>query len=121
MFSAAGGYLQMYVMAALEPQRYQLQILHEFDSCCFRAGGLHTNITRYNTWAQGQVTAAKGGWFQTAVTAGNYHEVNPRDKVIVATMLEKFRHKNGKLTQSDFEHLPFDDLSWSTGVENAHV
>ena len=27
------------------------------------------------------------GWFQTAVTAGNYHEVNPRDKVIVALMV----------------------------------
>jgi hypothetical protein len=33
MFSAAGGYLQLYVMAALEPDRYQLQLLHEFDSC----------------------------------------------------------------------------------------
>jgi hypothetical protein len=25
-YSAAGGFLQMYIMAALEPQRYQLQV-----------------------------------------------------------------------------------------------
>lgn len=33
MFAAVGGYLQMYVLAALEPHRHQVQILHEFDSC----------------------------------------------------------------------------------------
>ena len=71
-YSEAGGFLQMYIMAALEPHRYQLQIVHEFDSCCFRGGGLHPNITAYNKFAQGHVK----GWFQTAVTAGNYHEVS---------------------------------------------
>ena len=58
-------------MAALEPKRYQLQIVHEFDSCCFRGGGLHPNITEFNKFAQSHVK----GWFQTAVTSGNYHEV----------------------------------------------
>lgn len=70
-YSEAGGFLQMYIMAGLEPHRYQLQIVHEFDSCCFRGGGLHPNITAYNKFAQSHVK----GWFQTAVTAGNYHEV----------------------------------------------
>jgi hypothetical protein len=46
---------------------------------------------------------------QTAVTAGNYHEVNVRDKVIVAVVLERLR-RNGALEQSDFAKLPFDDL-----------
>ena len=59
------------IMAALEPKRYQLQIVHEFDSCCFRGGGLHPNITAFNKFAQSHVN----GWFQTAVTSGNYHEV----------------------------------------------
>ena len=27
-----------------------------------------------------------GGWFQTAVTAGNFHEVNGRDKVLVPSL-----------------------------------
>ena len=96
-------------MAGLEEHRYQLQIVHEFDSCCFRGGGLHANITRYNRYAQGQVK----GWFQTAITAGNYHEVNPRDKVLVSVMVEKLRRNNGVLTSADFVGLPFDDLTWN--------
>ena len=42
-------------MAALEPERYQLQLVHEFDSCCFRGGGLHPNITRFNKYAQARL------------------------------------------------------------------
>mmetsp|Transcript_7480 Transcript_7480/g.16728 ORF Transcript_7480/g.16728 Transcript_7480/m.16728 type:complete len:110 (-) Transcript_7480:283-612(-) len=105
MFSTVGGYLQMYILAALEPTRFQVQILHEFDSCCFRAAGLFDEIAAYNTFAQPRV----GGWFQTAVTAGNFHEVNPRDKVIVAYLVERLRRR-GRLLRSDFELLPFDDL-----------
>jgi len=37
----------------------------------------------YNAWAQTQI-GPSGGWMQTAVTQGNYHEVNPRDKVRVS-------------------------------------
>lgn len=46
---------------------------------------------------------------QTVVTAGNYHEVNPRDKVVVATVIERLR-RSGKLDKADFARLPFDDL-----------
>ena len=50
-----------------------------------------------------------GGWFHTAVTAGNYHEVNGRDKVLVAYLVERLRRR-GHLLRGDFELLPFDDL-----------
>jgi hypothetical protein len=43
--------------------------------------------SRYNQFVQKEVR----GWFQTAVTSGNYHEVNPRDKVLAALMIEKLR------------------------------
>jgi hypothetical protein len=43
--------------------------------------------SRYNQFVQKEVR----GWFQTAVTSGNYHEVNPRDKVLTALMIEKLR------------------------------
>jgi hypothetical protein len=46
-WKAVGGYLQMYVLAALEPARHQVQILHEYDSCCFRAAGLFDSIKQY--------------------------------------------------------------------------
>ena len=110
-YAAAGGlgYQELYVLAALEPHRAQLQILHEYDSCCFRAAGLHKNITKYNAKVQGALRAAGGGWMQTAATAGNYHEVNLRDKVLIATLVEKLRAK-GPLDAADFMGLPFDDL-----------
>ena len=105
MYDAVGGYLQLYVLAALEPTRWQLQILHRYDSCCFRAAGLEDGIASYNRFAQQRV----GGWFQTAVTTGNYHEVNGRDKVLVAYLVERLRRR-GHLIRSDFELLPFDEL-----------
>ena len=43
---------------------------------------------RYNGKVQGALRAAGGGWMQTAATAGNYHEVNLRDKVLIATVVE---------------------------------
>lgn len=76
------------------------------DSCCFRAGGQHDTIKGYNTFVQSHVQ----GWMQTAVTAGNVHEVNPRDKVLVALIVERLRRNGGVLTKSDFQLLPFDML-----------
>ena len=37
-------YTCMYVLAALEAGRAQLQLLHEWDPCCFRAQGRHPQI-----------------------------------------------------------------------------
>jgi hypothetical protein len=82
-----------------------IQVLHEFDSCCFRAAGLFDEIKAYNTFVQARVQ----GWFQTAVTAGNYHEFNLRDKVIASMLIERLR-RNGKLEKNDFAAIPFDDL-----------
>ena len=48
-------------------------------------------------------------------STGNYHEVNPRDKVLAALMIEKLRRGNGVLTKADFQNLPFDDLTWNPG------
>ena len=46
---------------------------------------------------------------QTAITSGNFHEVNPRDKVLVSVLVERLR-RVGALEKADFEHLPFDNL-----------
>ena len=105
MYAAVGGYAQLYVLGALERGRAQLQVLHEFDSCCFRAAGLHDPIRTYNKYVQARV----GGWMQTAVTSGNFHEVNARDLVLVAMLVERLRRK-GAVGRDDMELLPFDDL-----------
>ena len=87
---------------------FTLQILHEYDASCFRGAGLFDGIKSYNAFVQARV----GGWMQTAVTAGNYHQVNVRDKVLVAYLVERLRRR-GSLRRSDFEMLPFDDLGAS--------
>lgn len=38
-------YTCMYVLAGLEPERVQVQILHENDPCCYRAEGRHGNVS----------------------------------------------------------------------------
>ena len=50
------------------------------------------------------------GWFQTTVTAGNFHEFNLRDKVIASLLIEKLRRSGGQLGKDDFVAIPFDDL-----------
>jgi|TARA_E500000331_G_scaffold74157_1_gene69175 hypothetical protein len=85
-----------------------MQVLHEYDSCCFRAAGLEKDIIKYNKFIQDK--SGINGWMQTIVTRGNWHEVNLRDKTLVNTMIEKFRMKNGMLDKDDFKNLPFDIL-----------
>ena len=45
-----------------------------------------------------------------------YPQVNPRDKILVALMIEKLRRKDGVLTSEDFLGLPYDDLTWNPGA-----
>jgi hypothetical protein len=72
------GYECMYVLAGLETERAQLQLLHEWDPCCFRAQGRHPKIRAYNERVQTTLVSANGGFMATAVTVGDFHEVNFR-------------------------------------------
>ena len=66
-----------------------MQMLHEDDPCCFRAGGGrphgHATILKYNAAVQSQIE----GYMCTAVTTGNVHEVNLRGKAIIAAALDQ--------------------------------
>ena len=55
-----------YVMAALEPERTSIQIIHEHDPCCFHGFGRHERIIAYNEWVATQVE----GHFATVPTIG---------------------------------------------------
>ncbi len=59
-------YTEMYVMAALEPERTSIQIIHEHDPCCFHGFGRHERIIAYNKWVATQVK----GHFETVPTIG---------------------------------------------------
>jgi hypothetical protein len=52
----------MYVMAALEPGRTSVQIIHEHDPCCFHGFGRHERIIAYNEWVATQVSHVCG-WY----------------------------------------------------------
>ena len=97
--------------AAAVPPRHALQMVHEHDSCCFAAAGLHANISAYNAFVQAELLRLPGerGWFQTAANLGNYHEINYRDKVVVGTMIERLRRRGG-ITRAHFDDIPFDVL-----------
>ena len=41
--------------------------------------------------------------------SGNVHEVNPRDRVVLAMLLDKLRIA-GALTAADLDSLPFNTL-----------
>lgn len=98
-------YSSLYVLGSLEENRTHVQILHEKDACCFHGCGRHDRIRAYNEFVQGEAA----GNFVTAVTTGNVHEVNYRDKTIIAGLLDQLRIK-GRLTPSDVQELPFNTL-----------
>ena len=50
-------FMYRYILAALEEGRHQVQILHEYDSCCFRAASLHDEIKDYNAYVRARVRA----------------------------------------------------------------
>jgi hypothetical protein len=72
------------------------------DNCCFHGCGRHERIASFNAF----VRASTGGEFCTAVTSGNIHEVNERDRVVIASTLERWRGQ-GLLVRDDLERIPF--------------
>jgi len=95
-----------YILAGLERGRYSVQVIHEFDPCCFHGHGRHEEIQRYNRFVQSQIQ----GHFETCPTVGHIHEVNLRDKTVVAMLVDNLR-VHGELTnQTGLFHLPFNTL-----------
>lgn len=89
-------------------------MLHEHDSCCFATAGVHNQVSEYNAVVQHELSKQEGGggWFQTYANWGNFHELNYRDKVVVALMIERLRRPGsaGGIQPQHFKDLPFDIL-----------
>lgn len=69
----ACNYTCMYLLAGLEAERYQLQILHENDDCCYATHGRHDQMLAYEgpcalSWARGRSTATLPARRQTIRT-----------------------------------------------------
>jgi hypothetical protein len=104
-WAMVANYTSLYVLGALEKERTQVQVLHEQDPCCFHACGRHDRIRGYNEFVQAEAQ----GNFVTAATQGNAHEVNGRDKTIIASLVDQLRI-TGSLSRSDIDQLPFNTM-----------
>ena len=102
-WSKIANYTSLYVLGALERERSQIQILHEWDNCCFHGCGRHARIRDYNKF----VRASSHGQFVTSVTQGNIHEINPRDRMIIGYAIDTWLRNGGRLTEEDMRRIPF--------------
>ena len=47
-YLSVANYTELYMLAAWEPHRYSIQMLHEFDPCCYAGHDRHAGILQYN-------------------------------------------------------------------------
>ena len=52
----------------------------------------------------------------TTVTSGNIHEVNERDRVVIASTIEAWRSHGGQLEEEDLKRIPFSLTPFMEGV-----
>mmetsp|Transcript_29982 Transcript_29982/g.89712 ORF Transcript_29982/g.89712 Transcript_29982/m.89712 type:complete len:450 (-) Transcript_29982:193-1542(-) len=84
----ACNYTCQYLLAGLEPSRFQVQILHEYDTCCFSPHGRHNQMLRYEANIQAELMAddrssTGHGWFTSTADNHSKHEVAAQDKAII--------------------------------------
>ncbi|CAE7378575.1 unnamed protein product [Symbiodinium natans] len=87
-YCQACNYKCQFLLAGLEPYRWQLQILHEDDTCCYAAAGRHDEIRAYETDIRTAVTSQQPhGWFTVVVTDHRLHEFCAEDKMVIEAAL----------------------------------
>lgn len=111
----ACNYTCMYLLAGLEPGRIQVQILHEYDDCCFSPHGRHDQMLEYETNVRGELMASdrsspgapfKHGWFTVVSTDHVVHEVCAQDKIVIRSVLARATRPGSGL----WDALPCDIL-----------
>lgn len=84
----ACNYTCQYLLAGLEPGRFQVQILHEYDSCCFSPHGRHDQMKRYEHNIRAELSLQpEHGWFTTTADNHTKHEVCAQDKTIITAAM----------------------------------
>jgi len=114
---ASCNYTCMYLLAGLEPSRFQVQILHEYDSCCFSPHGRHDQMLQYESNVRNELerdgrSTTGHGWFTSTANAHVKHEVSAQDKTIMAAVLKGAELSPGS---SGWDRIPCDILHQPTG------
>jgi hypothetical protein len=107
---AACNYTCQYLLAGLEPGRFQVQVLHEYDTCCFSPHARHDKMLKYESEIRAELMAddrqaeGKHGWFTVAADNHSKHEVCDQDKTIItAALAGRF-----KPNSPEWQRLPCD-------------
>eukprot|EP00658_Telonema_sp_P-2_P047012 TRINITY_DN3545_c0_g1_i2.p1 TRINITY_DN3545_c0_g1~~TRINITY_DN3545_c0_g1_i2.p1 ORF type:complete len:424 (+),score=79.11 TRINITY_DN3545_c0_g1_i2:37-1308(+) len=104
-------YTCQYLLAGLEPGRFQVQILHEYDTCCFSPLTRHDQMLNYEANVRAELMAgdrseAGHGWFTSTANEHHKHEVSAQDKTLIVAAL-KGRYSPGS---QEWERLECDIL-----------
>jgi hypothetical protein len=91
-FYANATFLDMYAMAAVGPQRGQIQILNRFDACCFNGVGARSYAT---VVAHRVALIGDGSWDILEDATHNQHAVSPYALEIILWDLETNPPDNG--------------------------
>tara|TARA_B110001452_G_scaffold103513_1_gene85912 strand:- start:297 stop:3341 length:3045 start_codon:yes stop_codon:yes gene_type:complete len=120
----------IYLLAALEPRRGFVQVLHERDTCCFKARGHHAPISFYNQWVDAQLAACGShGMYATVVTNYSAHEYNKQDREVLVAALRQitasastFEHPSGVrnlLSEPDTKTASVAPPRWAVGTQQS--
>jgi hypothetical protein len=105
----ACNYTCQYLLAGLEPGRFQVQILHEYDTCCFSPHNRHDQMLQYEANIRAELMAQDGptGWFTSTAVNHSKHEVAAQGKTIMAHAVAAGGWARGS---QSWQHIPCDML-----------
>ena len=116
----ACNYTCMYLLAGLEPDRFQVQVLHNQDDCCFAAKGRHDKMKEYEYNVRRELggsdrsgAVSKHGWFTCTVDDHIHHEVCHKDKRIIRSVMEATQGPGWKPGDAAWQAIPCDILHGS--------
>ena len=126
---ASCNYTCQYLLAGLEPGRFQVQVLHEYDSCCFSPHGRHDQMLAYEAnvraeLAGGERAGGSHGWFTSTANNHSKHEVCAQDKTIISKALAgSFAPGDARWQQieCDILHQPLPGGACAPNVEPGRV
>ncbi len=84
-FYRIANYLELYIMGSYGDGRSQLQILNEFDACCFRGTGFRTYKDIVINWVQ---SLGAGSYDVFLDSTHRLHQISPKALEVIFEFLE---------------------------------